>query len=213
MPELGTLLRNERHALIELLETLSADQWATPSLCTGWTVQDVAAHLAWMPALTVSEAFREMTGSGFRINTMIGNTAVRWSRRGPRAILEQLRRNTETNATPLRTSLIIGLADAFIHQLDIRRPLGCPRPIPGDAFIAVADLQTRVRWPSTIVVGGNVRRRIQGVRLVADGVSWAHGSGEEVRGSAEALLLMLTGRPFRGDELSGPGVQRVLSRQ
>ena len=73
----------------------------------------------------------------------------------------------------------------------------------------MADFQVRVRWPSTMVVGGSVRRRIRGVRILSDDESWSHGSGEEVRGSPEALLLMLTGRPVGEDELTGPGARRL----
>lgn len=61
----------------------------------------------------------------------------------------------------------------------------------------MADLQVSVRWPSTIEVGGSVRRRVRGVRLVADDTSWTFGDGDDVRGSREALLLMLTNRPVR----------------
>ena len=210
--DLGQLLRTERRALVELLERLAPDQWATPSLCAGWTVQDVAAHVAWMPVLPAGQAVGAFGRSGLRMNRMIGDTAIRWSRRGTGAILEQLRRNLETGATPLGASPVIGLADAVIHQLDIRRPLGRPRPIPEDAFIAVAELQARLRWPSSIVIGGSVRRRLRGVRLVADDVDWSYGAGEQVRGSREALLLMLTNRPGGEGELTGPGVSH-LNRQ
>jgi uncharacterized protein (TIGR03083 family) len=209
MADIGELLRAERQALIELLETLSADEWAVPSLCAGWTVQDVAAHVAWMPALSAGQAVRELARSGFRINAMIAATALRWAARGPAAILEQLRTITRTGAVPVGTSPQIGLADPVIHQLDIRRPLRRPRPIPQDAFTAVADLQVRVRWPSTMVVGGSVRRRVRGVRLVAEDTSWSFGDGEDVRGSREALLLLLTNRPVGQGELAGPGVARL----
>ena len=207
--DIGQLIRTERRALIELLESLTPDQWAAPSLCTGWTVQDIAAHIAWMPALPAGQAVRELARSRLRINRMIGDTAIRWSNRGTSAILEQLLRNVETGATPLGASPVIGLADAVIHQLDIRRPLDRPRPTPKDAFIAVAELQARLRWPSSVVIGGSVHRRIQGVRLVADDLDWSYGAGDEVHGSSEALLLMLTNRPIGEDELTGRGVSRL----
>jgi uncharacterized protein (TIGR03083 family) len=35
----------ERRILADLLDDLSDDEWLRPSLCTGWTVRDVAAHL------------------------------------------------------------------------------------------------------------------------------------------------------------------------
>ena len=210
--DVGQLVRAERRALIELLEGLTPDEWATPSLCAGWTVQDVAAHIAWMPVLPAGQAVLELGRNGLRMNRMIGNTAIRWSGRGTRAILEQLRRNVETGATAVGTSPVIALADSVIHQLDIRRPLHRPRPTPRDAFTAVAELQAGLRWPKTIAIGGSVRRRIRGVRLVADDLDWSYGAGEEVRGSHEALLLLLTNRPVGEGELTGPGLAR-LDRQ
>lgn len=60
MNEIAELLRAERLTLIELLETLTEDEWATQSLCEFWTVQDVAAHVAWMPALSPTQAAREL---------------------------------------------------------------------------------------------------------------------------------------------------------
>jgi uncharacterized protein (TIGR03083 family) len=49
MDAVWALIRSERHALVDYLETLTPAEWSTPSLCQGWTVQDVAAHLAWAP--------------------------------------------------------------------------------------------------------------------------------------------------------------------
>jgi len=39
------MIASERTGLADELERLTPEQWATPSLCTGWTVRDVAAHL------------------------------------------------------------------------------------------------------------------------------------------------------------------------
>ena len=35
----------QRRNVADLLEDLSENQWRWPSLCAGWTVRDVAAHL------------------------------------------------------------------------------------------------------------------------------------------------------------------------
>ena len=35
----------ERADLVEFLRTLSGDDWLVPSLCEGWRVRDVVAHL------------------------------------------------------------------------------------------------------------------------------------------------------------------------
>jgi uncharacterized protein (TIGR03083 family) len=39
------LFPGERAALLELLAVLSPEEWAAPTACAGWSVQDVAAHL------------------------------------------------------------------------------------------------------------------------------------------------------------------------
>lgn len=38
-------MREERRALLDVLATLSPEQWSAPTACKGWTVHDVAAHL------------------------------------------------------------------------------------------------------------------------------------------------------------------------
>ncbi len=39
------LARAEREDLLDLLLTLTPEQWRAPSLCAGWTVRDVVAHV------------------------------------------------------------------------------------------------------------------------------------------------------------------------
>src|SRR6187551_3133098 len=43
------VIGSERRSLAEQLESLTDQQWETPSLCTGWRVRDVAAHIALVP--------------------------------------------------------------------------------------------------------------------------------------------------------------------
>ena len=50
--------------------------------------------------------------------------------------------------------------------------------------------------------------RIDGLRLVATDLDWSWGSGPEVSGTAEAVLLAIFGRPTY-DELTGDGVARL----
>jgi len=45
MTDVWPLVHAERHALVDDLSRLTDEQWRTPSLCEGWTVHDVAAHL------------------------------------------------------------------------------------------------------------------------------------------------------------------------
>ncbi len=193
-PALTDLTRTERLALIDLLETLSDEQWTTASLCSAWTVQDVAAHLAWAPAAGLLEMTPIAVRAAFRTNRVIADAALRWSGRGRPAILEQLRENVRRDATPLGMPAVAALADAVVHGLDVRVPLDVPHDLDAEAFVLVADWLADARWPMTVPVGGSVRRRLRGTRLVATDADWTWGAGTEVRGTAREILLLLTGR-------------------
>src|SRR5437870_13360844 len=39
------LLPEERAALLQLLTSLSESDWQRPTICPGWSVKDIAAHL------------------------------------------------------------------------------------------------------------------------------------------------------------------------
>lgn len=106
MTALDDVIRTERAALISLLETLTPAQWATPSLCAGWRVQDVAGHLAWAAGAGGRELLTDLVRAGARPNRMIADAAVRWSRRGPTVLVEELRRAAATGAKPDRKSVV-----------------------------------------------------------------------------------------------------------
>ena len=89
----------------------------------------------------------------------------------------------------------------MIHQQDVRGPLGLVRTIPADRLRAAL---ARV----APAIGGPWRTR--GLRLVATAVDWSAGSGPEVRGPGEALLMAIAGRRGVVDELAGEG-QPVLA--
>ncbi len=206
------VLRSEREALVGDLEHLSPEQWTTPSLCAGWRVQDVAAHLAWSTGAGVRELFADAVRARGRLNTMIADAALRWAGRGPAALIEELRRAAATDARPPGMPETAVLVDAVLHGLDVRRPLGLVRPVPSEAFRPVADFCAGASFPSSALLGGPVRRRLAGLRLVAEDQDWASGKGTEVRAGGEAVLLVLAGRPVAAQELHGPGAATLAAR-
>ncbi len=212
MADLTQLIRTEREAMIELLETLTPEQWATQSLCDRWTVQAVAAHLAYASVMPPQRMVLELARAKGSVDRMIGEAAVRDCERGVPAILDQLRSNAEKNAKPMGMPPVAALADAVVHQLDVRRPLGKPRRIPAEAFRKAATFFAGTGFPGSLVVGGNVRKRVAGVKLVTDDVEWSHGDGPEVRGSSESMMLMLAGRKIGQDDLTGPGAGELRGR-
>jgi len=194
MTELTELIRTERLAFIDLVESLTENQWQTPSLCSAWTVENVGAHLAWAPVSGPLEMVPAALRAGFRTNRLIADTAVRWTARGRTAMLDQLRKNVASDARPLGMPPVAALADAVVHGLDVRLPLGLHRDVDPEAFRLIADWTLSLRWPMNVPVGGNVRKRLRGTRLVAIDADWAWGEGAEMREPADMILLRLLGR-------------------
>jgi uncharacterized protein (TIGR03083 family) len=212
MADLWELIRTEREALIDLLETLTPEQWSTQSLCGRWTVQAVAAHLAYASVMPPQRMVIDLVRARGSVDRMIGDGAVRDCERGVPAILEQLRKNAASDAKPMGMPTVAALADAVVHQLDVRVPLGERRTVPEEAFRRAAAFFAGTGFPGSLVVGGNVRKRVAGLKLVADDVDWSHGEGPEVHGSSESLMLMLAGRPFGDAELTGDGADELYAR-
>ena len=60
----------QRADLADFLDTLTAQQWATASLCPGWTVRDVAVHVT-QSATPWGRLTFELARSGFRFNAVM----------------------------------------------------------------------------------------------------------------------------------------------
>jgi uncharacterized protein (TIGR03083 family) len=56
--------RAERDAILTVARTLTADEWARPSACTGWSVRDVVGHMACTVHGVVDRAFLPNTPKG-----------------------------------------------------------------------------------------------------------------------------------------------------
>lgn len=67
-------------------------------------------------------------------------------------------------------------------------------PVNPDAFRLIADWTLASKWPATIPVGDNPRRRLRGIRLVATDADWSWGEGTEVREPADGILLWILAR-------------------
>ena len=85
------------------------------------------------------------------------------------------------------------------------RALGLPRAIPPGRLLPA--LRCALIAPDV----GRVWR-IRGVRLVATDLGFSAGVGPEVRGAAEALLMVIAGRHGVVRELSGPGQRKLAGR-
>jgi uncharacterized protein (TIGR03083 family) len=177
---------SERAWLAEVLESLPDRAWQRPSLCDGWTVRDVAAHLT-LAQTPVHELLWPALRAGFRYDKVVHDTAVR-CRLTQAEIVTTLRGFVGSRRRVAFITDLDPLIDILVHNQDISRPLGIDHPMPPDAAAAAADRVLSTPRP--------IRRwkPPQHVRLIATDLDWAYGSGEEVHRPMESHLLALTGR-------------------
>jgi uncharacterized protein (TIGR03083 family) len=193
----------ERAALAADLEGLSDAQWATPSLCTDWTVRDVLAHMTATAEKTTVSFLTGMIGSGFRLTGMQNKDIKRVEGTGDVLGAFKAAMNRSTSP-PGPTDTWLG--EVLIHSSDIRRPLGIKHDYPAGAAVRVADSYKT----NNLVMGA--KRRIEGLKLSADDVDWTHGTGPEVTGPMMSLLMVIAGRADALGDLSGDGVATLKSR-
>ena len=179
-------IASQRADLADVLDGLTPQQWTSPSLCEGWKVRDVAAHLT-HSHMSPPRAMLEATKSGFRFDPMIRRLAIEDSRTQPQ-IVAALRGMVGSRRKIPGTSDLDPLMDVLVHGQDIAVPLGIDRPMPADAAVEVANHLWRMRFPM------KPARRLQGTRLVATDADFAAGEGTEVRAPIRDLVMILADR-------------------
>lgn len=204
--EIETAVKDARLQLCDLLTELDEQELATPSLCSGWTVREVAAHLTVTTRATVGFALKEAVKARGSFDRMTSNVAHDRSARFSTAeLIEQLRESAESSRRMPGSGPMDPLMDLLIHLQDIARPLKRNQPINAD-----------VAGPTLTYVTENrllgAPKRLAGLELVATDVSWTSGTGQQVRGTTEDLLLVASGRPAGLEHLTGEGVERLAER-
>jgi uncharacterized protein (TIGR03083 family) len=198
-------IKAERQALLDDLEPLAADRWATPSLCDGWTVHQVLGHITATARTTTPGFFVNMAKAGFRFDRMIAAGVGREASGTPQQTMDGLRGELDATVHP-PGPMDTWLGEIVVHSEDIRRPLGIPHEFPPDALARVATFYTK----SNAIIGG--RSRAKGLALTATDASWTAGSGPEVSGPLLSIVLAITGRATALADLSGPGVDQLRTR-
>ncbi|MBD8101576.1 maleylpyruvate isomerase family mycothiol-dependent enzyme [Plantibacter sp. CFBP 8775] len=183
------VVHEERRRLVADLSVLGDEQWGTPSLCTGWDVHDVVAHLVDSAKTTRLGFARRLIAARFDFDLDNARGVERERRNDPQETLRALADTTELTCTP-PANLATRLVEIIVHGEDVRRPLSVSADYPIAAVLVALEYQLR-----TGVSMGGGKERAQGVRLVAEDAGTSWGAGHEVRGSALDLLLAVSGRP------------------
>jgi uncharacterized protein (TIGR03083 family) len=199
------LIHAERATLADTIAGLTPAQWAQPSLCAGWTVGQLAAHILSGAEQTTGKFFSGMVASGFRFNASMERTVRSLGKLSQAEIVDRLRqRTTTTNRPPAPPMAMLG--EVVVHGEDLRRPLGLTQPVAAEAINACLDMYTKASFP----VGG--KKRIGGLRLATTDTGWSFGAGPEVTGPGLSVLLAMTGRAAGLDGLSGDGAAQLQQR-
>ena len=128
------MVHAERAALIDDLAGLADIEWEQPSLCDGWTVHDVAAHLVDSARTTRIGFLLGLARARFDFNRQNARGVERERGASPHDTLSRLREVATRTSTP-PGSLDFRLVEEVVHGEDIRRPLGLVRSYPSEAVV------------------------------------------------------------------------------
>ena len=197
--------RIERAQLCDLLDRLGPDQ---PTLCTGWSTKDLAAHLILRERMPVA-------ASGIWLRSMAGRTARVQAELAARPfdqVIGMLRHPPLWSMAGLGpVDRLVNSQEFFIHHEDVRRaqPDWQPRELPRD--------QAAGLWRQLRLAGGIALRRLKtSIKVVSPGfgeftAGAASTSPVKLSGAPGELAMFLTGRQAHSRvELTGP--QELVDR-
>lgn len=189
--------------LAGLLAAASGAQWDTWSLCAGWRVREVIAHLTMAARYPEGEFMAELQRCGFDFTRLSNEIASRDAGLPTDELVACLRSEVMAHWTPPGGGYHGALNHVVIHGLDVTVPLGVPRRSPDETIGVVLDDLTRGGGHAHFGIA------IDGRRLQASDLDWSYGSGAALRGTAGDLALALCGRTLPGGRLHGERLRRA----
>ncbi|MFD2839457.1 maleylpyruvate isomerase family mycothiol-dependent enzyme [Populibacterium corticicola] len=199
------LIHAERRRLLALLETLTDDQWAYPSLCGRWTVEQVTAHLtaaahtgtlAWIFSI-VRAGFNPAKHNDRLLSRYLGET--------PDHTLNEYRASVELTVSPTKDYAAF-LGETIVHGQDIAQPLGLNLTPDPTALLEVAQFFAAKDFAV------NSKTLVSGLRLHATDADFMTGTGPLVEGPLLALVMVMAGRERYLDHLTGDGLSELGAR-
>jgi uncharacterized protein (TIGR03083 family) len=187
----------ERRELAAMLAELTPEQWAAPSLCAGWRVREVLAHMTMPFRMSVAQFGLEMAKARGNFDRMADRMARRdTARLSDAELLASLRDNVEHPWRPPGGGTAGALSHDVIHGLDISVAVGLERrpPVERVGLVLGSMRDKNVRYFGT---------DLSGVRLVANDWEWSLGDGAPLHGNAQDLLLVICGRRIPENLLEG----------
>ncbi|MFD5764464.1 maleylpyruvate isomerase family mycothiol-dependent enzyme [Streptomyces sp. NPDC127049] len=186
--DVTSLIAGERREIADLLDSLTDQQWNAPSLCDGWRVREVAAHMSMGFRYSTPQVMAQLVRARGNLHRMTDRLARRDAAAAtPQQLAAWLRDNAHHPWTPPVGGLVSALGHDVVHGLDITVALGLDRKVPAERLRVLLD---HVTHRSARFFGAD----LSGTQLRADDTDWVFGSGTPVTGAAQDLLLLAFGR-------------------
>jgi uncharacterized protein (TIGR03083 family) len=185
--ELQALVSECYLRLATILEQSAPAAWDQPSLCAGWRVREVVAHVTMPARFTEKQFMDELASAQGDFQAVSDAIAARDSHVPIPDHLANLRSTTLAAWQPPGGGAINALNHAVVHSLDVTNALGLTSSFSDDAARAILDSLT----------GGGAARfgvDLEGRRLEATDLDWAWGSGEPLVGTSAELISLATHR-------------------
>ncbi len=198
------LAATARNDFADMVEQLSDDQLAQPTLCSEWDAKGVLSHLTMFVELGPFGFFGTIARHAFDFDKAWVAAAARRRERPASDLIATLRQGAGKTAPLPGFPEGLTVADVAIHTQDVRRPLGLPGALDDAVLRTTLDFLTTNKQAKNLV--GSLPP--DDVRLRATDLDWSWGGGAEVSGTGEAIMMALAHRPVY-DELSGEGVDRL----
>jgi len=203
MDTIQDMIAAQRGELAAVLDALPAGGWDEPTLCAGWRVREVVAHVT-MPFRYSGRRFvAELARSRGKFNEMADRVALRdAARMSPAELAGAVRSNTGHPWRPPGGGFSGALAHDVIHGLDITVPLGLAFPVPEERLRLVLPVSAADK---TVTFFG---ADLAGIEFRARDMDWTLGAGTPLTGAAADLLLAMCGRKLPAGRLSGEAAAR-----
>ncbi|MFF3832279.1 maleylpyruvate isomerase family mycothiol-dependent enzyme [Streptomyces sp. NPDC002458] len=197
----------ERRELAVVLNGLSNEEWDAPSLCEGWRVREVAAHMTMGFRYSLPTMAWELVKARGSLHRMTSRCAHKDAAAHSTAELAAfLGDNAHHPWKPPVGGIEAALGHDVVHGLDITVALGLGRRVPEERLrILLGSIDAR-----TLAFFGV---DLSGIELSADDLDWSFGTGTRLSGSAQDLLLLAYGRRLPPGHLHGEPRDRFLAGQ
>jgi uncharacterized protein (TIGR03083 family) len=204
--ELTAAITAERRDLAAVLMGLPAERWDEPSLCAGWRVREVVAHMTMPFRYSMPRFLAQLARDRGDFTKMADRVARRDAESLSASELAAcLGDNAEHPWKPPGGGFQGALTHDVVHGLDITVPLDLGRKVPEDRLRIVLD---GFRKPKAAQYFGV---DLTGIELRADDLDWTFGTGKPLSGAAQDLLMVLCGRTLPPGRLAGEAATRFSS--